>query len=373
LKIVIDCRFWGTKHTGLGRYTRNLVDNLLTLDKRDEYFLLVREKMTRKLPITNYQLLITNIIPYSLREQLLLPRILKDINPDLIHFPHFNVPVLNSFPFVLTIHDLIKHYSRGLGTTTRDPWIYLLKYWGYKQVFSQAVKRAKKIIVPSNFVKKQLLKHYQMPENKIVVIYEGANSNIKYQISNIKKTNQILKKYKIKKPFLLYVGNIYPHKNLERLILAVKKLNSLNTSLVIVAARDVFFQRLKKTIKRLKAESLVKLTGHLSDRELKTLYSQAEAFVSPSLMEGFGLPGLEAMMSDCPVVCSKIPTFQEIYGRAAIYFNPRDIDNIAEKISTAISFSEKERKELIRKGKEQASQYSWQKCARQTLKIYKTI
>jgi len=387
LKIAIDCRFWGPKHTGLGRYTENLVKNLLKIDKNNHYIFLVREQPELKSKaIINYQ--ITDCLPYSLKEQFLLPGLLKRIKPDLVHFPHFNVPIFCPFPYVVNIHDLIKHYSRGLKTTTRQPWTYLIKYWGYKYVFAKAVKRARKIIVPTKLVKKQLLGYYKIPADKVVVTYYGGESKLKVNppaggekpsIQAQTKGLKVLRKYNLKKPFLLYVGNVYPHKNIRRLILAVKMINQLTINnqqltinLVIVCARDVFWQRLKRTVSEFKAESFVSLPDFIPDKELKMLYSQAKAFISPSLMEGFGLPGLEAMASGCPVVCSNIPVFKEVYGKAAVFFNPQDVEDMKREIMKVINLSSKERQELIKKGKTQANKYSWHKCARETLKIYES-
>jgi len=373
LRIAIDCRFWGTKHTGLGRYTENLVLNLLEIDKVNRYFLFVSENNETMKQCNKATVLPLNTPHYSLKEQIIIPKILKEINPDLVHFPHFNVPILNNFPYLITIHDLIKHYSKGKETTTRNSWIYLLKYWGYKTVFTQAVGKAKKIIVPSKFVKRGLLKNYLLAEDKIEVIYEGVDNKLKAQSSKLKAKSQkskLLNKYKIRRPYLLYVGNVYPHKNIRRLILAVKKINQ---TLIIVCSRDVFYQRLQQVVKEFKAEKFVKLTGYVTDKELNVLYAQAKAFINPSLMEGFGLPGLEAMQAGCPVVCSQIPTFKEVYDQAVVYFNPKNIDDIAEKILKVINFSDKERKELIKKGKNQASKYSWQKCAQETLQLYQSM
>lgn len=382
MKIVIDCRFWGPKHTGLGRYTQNLVENLLAIDKKNHYFLLFRRKDINDLSIKqddNLTVVPINIPHYSLKEQLLMPFLLQKIKPDLVHFPHFNVPIFWSGKYIVTIHDLIKHYSKGMETTTRQPWVYLFKYKGYRQVFSRAVKRAEKIIVPSNWVKRQLIKQYQISDEKIVTTYEGVDLKFKSKDKKLEKEEEILRKHGLKKPFIIYTGNLYPHKNLRRLILAIKSVNqssstnqALCLNLVVVCARDVFWQRLKKTIREFKTHSFVFLPGFISDQDLKVIYSQAKAFVSPSLMEGFGLPGLEAMASDCPVVCSNISVFKEIYAKAALYFNPKDINDIKEKIIKLMNLSPQERQKTIKRGKRQAEKYSWRECAQQTSKIYES-
>lgn len=369
MKIVIDCRFWGPKHTGLGRYTQNLVENILKIDKKNEYLLLGESEFS----IANCQFQKVSASHYSLEEQLELPRILQKIKPDLVHFPHFNAPLYCPFPMVITIHDLIKHYSKGVRTTTRTPWIYLLKYLGYRTVIRRSILQADKIIVPSQWVKKELLKHFRIEEKKVAVIYEASCLG-KPKEKNMEK---ILKKYNISTPFLLYAGNVYPHKNLRRLILAVKMANrsivKSQMSLVIVSARSVFLQRLRKEVKELKVEKMVILPGFVPDKELAHLYSEAIAYVSSSLMEGFGLPGIEAMALGCPVICSQIPTFKEIYGLAAVYFDAENVEDMKTKIVKMINLPKKEREELIQRGKRQSQRYSWQRCARETMAVYDEI
>jgi len=169
-----------------------------------------------------------------------------------------------------------------------------------------------------------------------------------------------------KKPFVLYVGSLYPHKNVISLVKAAKK---LEIALVVVSARNVFLKKLQKQVKKAGAENLVTFTGFIPDKKLKSLYQQAAVFVFPSLLEGFGLPGLEAMAAGCPVLASNSSCLPEIYGQAALYFNPLDIDQMAAKIKAVI---EKPRlaAKLRRLGRRQVKKYSWAKTARETIKVY---
>lgn len=373
MKILIDCRFWGEKYTGLGRYTQNLVVNLLRIDKKNNYVLLVKNDNlfdTNALSSARVQLARCNVVHYSLREQLEIPLILNKLRLDLVHFPHFNIPIGYFGKFVVTIHDLIKHYSRGIETTTRNPLIYAGKYLGYKFVFNQAITRSKKILVPSEAIKKEILKFYDIPGDKIIVTYEGVDDKFVIQ----QKKEEILGKYGIKKPYVIYVGNAYPHKNLRNLILAIRLMNNSNLSiqLVISCARDIFWHRLEKEIKELRAQHLVKLVGFIPDEDLVILYSHAQAFVMPSLMEGFGLPALEAMRVGCPVVCSDISVFKEIYDKAARYFNPINLESMKENIAEVINLNNNARNLLISRGREQVKKYSWEKLAINTLKVYES-
>ena len=368
MKIAIDCRFWGPKHTGLGRYTQKLVENLLKIDNKNQYFLIFQKENLNNLTIekfSNKTIISVDVNHYSLKEQLSMPLVLNRIKPDLVHFPHFNVPLLYSGRYIVTIHDLIKHYSKGLATTTRQPLVYLAKYLAYKKVFSNTVKKAEKIIVPSKAVKKQLIDVYPKTKSKIQVIYEGVD----LKVSTPRRRPKGL--LRGEQQYVVYAGNVYPHKNIRRLILAVKMVNqTVKLELVIVSARSIFLKRLKKTINEFKADRFVTLLGFVEDKGLVLIYSQAKAFISPSLMEGFGLPGLEAMASGCPVVCSHIPVFKEVYNKAALYFNPKDVSDIKDKILKVIKMDEQERVNLVKAGEDQAKKYSWQKTARQTLEIY---
>ena len=174
---------------------------------------------------------------------------------------------------------------------------------------------------------------------------------------------------------MVYVGNAYPHKNLSNLLMVVKLLNKKESSkinLVIVSARDVFTKRLEDEIDKLGLKEFVTLTGYLPAEQLSQIFKKASAYIFPSLSEGFGIPGLNAMAAGLPVVCSDIPVLHEVYGEAAIYFNPHDPKDIASKIKKIVT-DEKTRADLVKKGKEQVKKYSWQKMAAQTLSVYKEI
>lgn len=371
MKVLIDARFYGLENAGIGRYVINLVDQLQEIDQKTSYTIFLKEKYfkTLKLP-GNWTKVRVDIPHYSLAEQLLLPKVLSSEKFDLVHFPHFNLPLAFSGPFVLTIHDLIKHTSRGRQTTTRAPFLYWPKYVGYKVVFSNAVRRAKKVFVPSRWVKQELGKNYPDVLGKLVVTYEGVDEVFEKRAENRKKT-AILKKYKIKKPYVVYAGSAYPHKNLERLVEATKTLEG-RVDLVLASSRNVFLKRLESYLKQTGAKNTAVL-GFVPDEDLAVLYQEAQAFVFPTLSEGFGLPGLEAMATGTPVICSDIPVLREVYADAALYFNPEDAQDIVRKIEEVLGFNEKTRQDIIAKGQKRAKSFSWRKMAKQTLKTYEEV
>jgi len=373
MRIVIDARMYGLEHAGIGRYVLNLVKELEKKDKKNDYYLLLRKNYYQKLSFKNkkFKKILADIPHYSVKEQLLLPKIIKKIKPDLVHFPHFNVPLFYQGKYIVTIHDLIKHQSKGKETTTRLPFLYWPKYVLYRLIIFLAIKRARRIITPSQYWQKELIKRYQVKPEKITVTYEGADEFLKQKT---KKDNQtVLKEYNITKPFVIYTGNLYPHKNVLRLVKAIALFNQTKKeklTLVIACSRDLFLERFEKEMEKIKGEIQVILAGFVPTEELISLYQESEAFVTPSLLEGFGLPGLEAMASGTPVIASNASCLPEIYSDAALYFDPLNIKDMAEKIKAVINHPRK-RQELIKKGKEQVKKYSWEKMAKETLKVYR--
>lgn len=171
-KIVIDARFWGIKHTGIGRYVENLIDNL-----PEDVILIVHPDQKNELKLAKFKKYYAKYHPYSIASQFEMLTLLIKIKPDLVHFPHFSVPVLWRGKFVVTIHDLIKHYSTGLSSTTRNPLTYLIKQIGYRISVWNAVIFAKAIIVPANYWKKEITKRFNVNQDKIFVTYEGVSDN----------------------------------------------------------------------------------------------------------------------------------------------------------------------------------------------------
>lgn len=176
MKIGIDVRFWGTQHAGIGRYTEELVKNLQDLNTNAEFVLFCRKKDLEAIPVKkNWRKVVADIPHYSFDEQTVLPRIFRGERLDLLHVPHFNVPIFYNRPFVVTIHDVLWHDVRGADVTTQPPFVYSVKYLGYRFVVWNAIKRAKRILVPSNTVRQDLVKRFRVPASKIVVTYEGVS------------------------------------------------------------------------------------------------------------------------------------------------------------------------------------------------------
>lgn len=339
MKIVIDARFWGTHHTGLGRYTKNIIPAIIENGGGNTYQILLNTKIASHLKFPdNVKIIPCDIPHYSLLEQIELPHLIDSLGADLLYFPHLNVPILLQTPYVLTIHDLIKSHFTGRDTTTRSPGIYVIKRMAYNIVLKFALKRAKGIVVPSQFVKNDLLKHTNKDSKMIHVIYEapdqifvkGLNAKTYKRVSK-----SLLVNHSVSTPYLLYVGNAYPHKNLTNLIGSLKKLDKKYRKLVVVSKNNIFIKRIFSALTE-KDKNSITLLEEVTDEELLVLYKNATATVIPSLMEGFGLVGLESLAVGTPIVVSDIPVFREVYKDHATYFDPLDQQNIASSISSTL-------------------------------------
>jgi glycosyltransferase involved in cell wall biosynthesis len=376
MKIALDARFFGPEGTGIGKYVEKLLENLEQLDSKNKYYIILRKS---NFPLynpknANFEKVLADAHWYGVKEQILLPAVLTKIKPDLVHFPHFNIPLLYPGRFVVTVHDITKSEFKDASFTTRALPIYYLKHLGYEVTIRQAVRRAKKVLTPSNASKKKLTRAFGLSSEKIVVTYEAADDIFtqagKEEVSEGRK-KQVLATYGIKPPFILYVGNAFPYKNLDNLLAALKLLDK-EISLVYAASRNFFVNRLLKRAKEVGVEERLVLTGFVPNEDLAILYKLTECFVFPSLSEGFGLPGVEAMAAGCPVVCSNIPVFKEVYGDAAVYFDPKKPKEIAKAIELIINNSEL-RIKMRKAGFEQARKYSWRTLAEQTLHVYESV
>lgn len=375
MRIGIDCRFW--HQTGVGRYTRNLVLNLLQTDKKNHYFLFVQEeelsqikKQISKLKISNIKLkLIPVVVPWhSFKEQIFFARILNSQNLDLVHFPYFSVPYFYNKPYVVTIHDLtINKFNTG--QASRLPWvIYQGKRFGYRIVLAKALRSSLKIIVPSNYVKKELMQMYKIKDSKITVTYEGGMQ------SNIDFKKQILD---LPKKYFLKVGNFYPHKNVGVLLSAFSKLvrdsKFSDVELLLSGKNDAFYKRFKKEIEKLELDKNVELIENTTDSVLASLYKNASATIVPSLAEGFSLTAVEAMSFGSPLIASDIPVHREICSNNAIYFNPKDANDLKNKMQDILTMNKSDLQKLRLSEIRFSKKFSWVKMAGETLKVYNEV
>lgn len=355
-RIVIDAR---VINSTTGRYVERLLHHLQQLDHDNEYIVLIptADKKYWQPTASNFSVELCDIKNYSIAEQTKMLRLLRRLQPDLVHFCMPQQPIFYRGRAVTTFHDLtlIRTYNED-----KNWLIFKFKQQIGKLVFLVAAKKSTEIITPTNYTKKDLMDFASIPSSKITVTYEAADITK----SSPRNPNFSFKDY------LLYVGKHSTYKNVRRLAEAHQKLLIKYPDLWLVLAntkdKAVKMNEEYFTSKNYKN---IFFFGRADDRDLSWLYANTRAYIFPSLMEGFGLPGLEAMGFEAPVISSNATCLPEVYGRGAIYFNPLNIDDMVIKINRILS-DRTFRTNLIKLGKEQHKKYSWQNLATRTLAVY---
>ncbi len=370
MRIGIDARFFGPKTGGggIGRYVAELVTHLQELDHQNEYVIFLRKENFHECVITNrnfYKQLV-DIPWYSTKEQIKMPAFVRRARVNFMHYPHWNIPIFCTTPFLVTIHDLILIQDpKSAHATTKSALIHGFKYAGFRTVIESAIHRSRHIITISEYSKRAILEHFGIKEAKISVIPNGV-------LPATESKGISLSSMGVLEPYFLYAGNAYPHKNLKIMVEAFADFarNDQFTQLVIAGRRDVFSHQLEDYAKKLGLQSnRLTFVNLPSDEELAALYRHAELFIFPSRLEGFGLPPLEAMSHSTPVAAAKASSLPEVLGEAAWYFDPDHADELTRIMrqvkSNPSTISSK--KEL---GLSQAKSFNWQKTAEATLDIY---
>lgn len=280
--------------------------------------------------------------------------------PDVFFSPTHYAPRFSPVPTIMSIMDLsYLHYPEMFKKSD----LFQLRNWT-----SYSIKKVAKILTISRASKDDIIKAYKVLEDKIVVTYPGIKLKTTMQNSKLLK-----EKYKIDGNYILFVGTLQPRKNIVRLIKAFSKLKDRNAvNLVIVGKKGWMYEDILRSPRQFNVEDRVKFLEFVSDEDLSFFYKNALFFVLPSLYEGFGLPVLEAMNYGCPVITSNISSLPEAGGDAALYVDPKNVDDIAEKIELLLN-DEKLRKQMIDKGYKQVKKFSWEKTAKETLKVLEEV
>lgn len=364
--IGIDARSYGW--TGIGRYVRNLMRELFVLDTTNHYTVFLNKESFETFQVPNDRVtkVLADIPWYSFDEQVRFPKLLKQYNFDLVHFPHFNIPLIYNEPFVSTIHDLTLSFFPGQKMTS------MMHRFAYQMTIRHACKKATSIIAVSKNTRKDLEQLLSIPAEKIDVIYEAVESEHYNTNIDLAEIENIKKKYNIRKPYLMYVGVWRSHKNILGLLSGFAKIleRGLDYQLVITGKPDPHYPEVMEKMKELGIEKNVILPGFVPENELPTFFKGCELFVFPSFYEGFGLPPLEAMASGCPVVSSNTSCMPEILSDAAEFFDPYDHEDIARAMESVLR-NRARALELRTKGLERVQRFSWQTMAKQTLDTYK--
>jgi len=369
MKIVIDARLFGPKHfTGIGRYIEELVLGLEKLDRDNDYVVLLgRKNFDLYRPASpNFTKMLVPYPHYSVAEQLLMPWVLYRLRPDLVHFPHFNLPLLYIGRRVTTIHDLttILYASRARpGLLGR---LKQLKRLPAQWLFWWAAKTSQAVITPTEYVKAVLVERYHLPLPRVTVTLEG----IPDRLLVVPAEPKLLPKH----PFLFYIGTYYPHKNIARLVDAFAVIVAKRPSLQLVLAGkvDYTYEAVRAQVHLLGLSDKVVFAGYVTEGELAWYYAHAESYVFPSLSEGFGLPGLEAMSYGTPVIAARASCLPEVYGEAAAYMAPDDTAAMAADILSVINDPGR-LEDLSQAGYAQIHHFSWEQMARLTLAVYRSV
>ncbi len=327
-KIGIDARLYF--QTGVGVYLNNFLYYLQDLVPKDmTFYVYVMKKDASQVELHGNQFVkrIVNAKWHTFAEQSIFYQTLMNDNLDLMHFTYFSYPVLYRRPFIATIHDVTPLINKT-GRASTLPWFaYELKHQAFRYVLGSQVKNANTIITPTHFVKDQIVKIYgKKYEEKIMPIYEGVS----YRLMQATENTDL--KQKFKKPFFLYIGNFYPHKNVEGLIEAFIKLDRNNVDLVLVGPDNYFADKLQADVAQTGIDNIhFYHTGLMSD--LVYFYKNALALINPSFSEGFGLPLIEGAYFNTPIIASDLAVFHETLGESYLSFNPHKTADIIEKLS----------------------------------------
>lgn len=371
-RIGIDARFFGTKRsTGIGLCVEELIHHLVQVDQDNHYTVMLPPEVAEVFPFyaDNLKKLAVRFPHYTYSEQLFMPKFLQRQNFDLIHYTNFNSPILfRATKSVVSVYDLTLWYFPG---RRQRSWF---RHMVYRYVIRKSCENAERIIAISEGTKADIVKHLGISPDKIDVIYAAPAKRYR-PIEDAKFVEMIRSKHNISRPFFLYVGQWRAHKNVVRMIRAfalVRRRYNLDYQLVLVGKVDELAPEVLDTIRKLNLQSDVVTTGYVADDELPYFYTAAEAFVFPSLYEGFGIPPLEAMAAGTPVVSSNVSVMPEVLGDAAHYFDPTNVEEMAAAMhKVATNFTLK--KQLVERGFAQARKYSFTKMAKEVLKVYQKI
>jgi glycosyltransferase involved in cell wall biosynthesis len=351
---------------GIGTYLRNLLRQLARLDRESEFVLLCRAADAQTLASLgeNFRPVVETAGNYSLAEQVKIPLALRRERVTLFHAPHYVLPPLVPCRSVVTIHDCI-HLMFPQYLPNRLAFGYA------KASMALASRRATRIMTVSESSKRDILRFFDTDPAKISVIHNAYDERFGVEPRE-EDVVRVRERYQLHDEFVLYAGNVKPHKNLERLIVAfdlVRKRGLDHLKLVLIGDEISKYAALRRAVHQHRLHKYVRFLGYLPEETLAVMYRLAGVFVFPSLYEGFGLPPLEAMASGTPVVTSNVSSLPEVAGDAALLVDPYDPHAIADAIYHVLC-DEALRRDLRRKGVGRAHQFSWEASVRKIREIY---
>ncbi len=373
-RIGIDGRYVQDHFPGIGRYTYHLIEGLASLYPEEAFVLIhnpalpnTRYRLGALTRCPNLELCRVDVPTLSPAEQVVLPWVVRRLSLDLLHSPYYIKPYWLPCPSVVTIYDLIPAlYPQHLPSA----WARLI----YRATTRLALTTARRVITLSQASRRDLVERYGMPAAKVQVTYLAADARFRPQ--SAEGVAAVRWKYALPEAYILYVGVNKPHKNLVRLAEAwgvvSRQPAAAGRQLVIAGYWDPRYPQARERARQLGLEDRMRFLGPVAEEDLPALYSGCELFVFPSLYEGFGLPVLEAMACGAPVACSNTSSLPEVAGDAALYFDPTNVEAIAEVLDHAMREPDL-RADLRERGLARAMEFSWQETARRTWEIYRTL
>lgn len=361
--IVIDARI---RRSSTGRYTDRLVTHLQNIDKQNKYTILVEADDDWQMDNPNFSTLKIPFAQFSFNplDQIKFAQALYRLKPDLVHFTMTQQPLFYFGKIVTTTHDLTMF--RHTRPSRYNSFMHKLGIVLLRFMYWQSHRKSKRIIAPTIFVAGDIAKMHPFTKGKLVVTHEASEPPLKEASKPLAG---------VRKPFIMHVGAPFPHKNLDSLLKAFEliKIEQPDLQLVLPGKmKDQFKKDFDGWLSENKFKDDVVVPGFVDDRELKWLYENTGCYVLPSLSEGFGLPGLEAMAHNAPVAAADNTCMPEVYGDAALFFNPLDIHNIAVVVNEILTNPEVADK-LRTLGKKRLSLYSWEKMSKLTLSVYDMV
>ena len=364
MRIAIDAR--KLHDYGIGTYVRNILRYLGRIDRENEYVLLCRPADLDSMDKygDNFRAVAEPSGNYSVMEQVRVPLALKRAGAHVFHAPHYVLPPVLPCPSVVTIHDCI-HLMFPEYLPNKLAYAYARTF------MTIAARRSSRVLTVSEASKRDILRFFKIPASKVEVVYNAIDDRFDRE-PEMEDVMRVRERYQLNDPFLLYTGNIKPHKNVERVIEAYSLLRTRgfdNLKLLIIGDEISKSPHLRRAVHRHQLHRQVRFLGFVPDATLAVLYRLADVFVFPSLYEGFGLPPLEAMASGTPVVTSNVSSLPEVVGDAALLVDPKDADAIAGAIQRILTDRDL-RRSLTQKGLGRAHDFSWERSVRRIRDVY---
>jgi len=364
VRVAIDAR--KLHDYGIGTYVRNLLRELARQDDDAEYVLICPPADVPELGAlgSRFHPVADRSGNYSMREQFGLPLTLARARVDLFHAPHYVVSPFIRQPFVVTIHDCI-HLRFPQYLPSRAAFHYA------RVMMRMSARRSRRVLTVSQASKDDILHYLGVPAAKVEVIYNALDERLAL-VPTPDEVDRVRQRFLLTSPFILYAGNIKPHKNVDRLIEAfsiLRRRGVEDVKLLIIGDEISKYPNLRRLVHRFQLHQHVRFLGFVPDATLAVLYRLASVFVFPSLYEGFGLPPLEAMAAGTPVITSNVSSLPEVVGDAALLIDPMDAGAIANAIERVLN-EPRLQAELVRKGAERIKAFSWERSVARVREVY---